>query len=259
MIQRLEYSFTFNPSLLTIPKRKQQVSEILAEAEKIHLENPGGNAMRLSNTNNFSASFNVATPYQMVVIHSSKLIYPRELYQRGIQRKRVELIARDFNEYTANEPKISFRNGRYYVTDGQHTIEARILRNGGKDLPILCKVYTGLTMQQEALFFAEQNGHAAPLTAGIKLRAKVVGEDALSMAFLAATNRVGLDFNYDSLQLSDYRISCVGTALKLYNQMGEKIYCEALRLIVDAWEGKPDSFRAAVLKGCDVLRGSVSR
>ncbi len=26
MIQRLEYSFTFNPSLLTIPKRKQQVS-----------------------------------------------------------------------------------------------------------------------------------------------------------------------------------------------------------------------------------------
>ena len=28
--------------------------------------------MRLSNTNNFSASFNVATPYQMVVIHSSK-------------------------------------------------------------------------------------------------------------------------------------------------------------------------------------------
>ena len=94
--------------------------------------------MRLSNTNNFSASFNVATPYQMVVIHSSKLIYPRELYQRGIQRKRVELIARDFNEYTANEPKISFRNGRYYVTDGQHTIEARILRNGGKDLPILC-------------------------------------------------------------------------------------------------------------------------
>ena len=30
----LEYSFTFNPSLLTIPKRKQQVAEILEEAEK---------------------------------------------------------------------------------------------------------------------------------------------------------------------------------------------------------------------------------
>ena len=60
--------------------------------------------MRLSNTNNFSASFNVATPYQMVVIHSSKLIYPRELYQRGIQRKRVELIARDFRKLSTLNP-----------------------------------------------------------------------------------------------------------------------------------------------------------
>lgn len=34
MIQRLEYSFTFNPSLLTSPKRKKQVTEILTEAEK---------------------------------------------------------------------------------------------------------------------------------------------------------------------------------------------------------------------------------
>lgn len=202
--------------------------------------------MRL--TDNHAASFNVTAPYQMVVIHSSKLIYPRELYQRGIQRKRVELIARDFNEYTANEPKISFRNGRYYVTDGQHTIEARILRNGGKDLPILCKVHTGLTMQQEALFFAEQNSYSAPLTAGIKLRAKVVGGDAVSEAFVEANKQAGLVIDYPQ-QAGAYRISCVGTALKLYDQLGEEIYCEALRHIVEAWEGRPDSFRAAVLRG----------
>ncbi len=83
---------------------------------------------------------------------------PRELYQRGVERKRVELIAAHFNEYVANEPKVSFRNGQFIVTDGQHTMEGRILRNGGKDLPILCKVYTGMTVEQEALLFAEQNG-----------------------------------------------------------------------------------------------------
>ena len=119
--------------------------------------------------------------------------------------------------------------------DGQHTIEGCILLNGGEDRPILCKVYTGLTMEQEALLFAEQNGHAAPLSAGIKLRAKVVGGDAPSKAFVAATNRAGLSLNYDSMQLSDYRIGCVGTALKLYDQLGEEIYCEALRHIVEAW------------------------
>ena len=84
--------------------------------------------MRLKNdTNNFAASFNITPPYQMLVLHSKMLIYPRELYQRGVQRKRVEMIAADFNEYVANEPKVSFRNGKYYVVDGQHTIEGRIL------------------------------------------------------------------------------------------------------------------------------------
>ena len=166
--------------------------------------------MRLNENNTF---IGINPPYQLSVIHSSKLIYPREIYQRGVERKRVELIARDFNEYIVNEPKVSFRNGRYYVMDGQHTIEGCILLNGGEDRPILCKVYTGLTMEQEALLFAEQNGHAAPLSAGIKLRAKVVGGDAPSKAFVAATNRVGLSLNYDSMQLSGvhpmelYRIS----------------------------------------------------
>ena len=65
--------------------------------------------MRLKNdTNNFAASFNITPPYQMLVLHSKMLIYPRELYQRGVQRKRVEMIAADFNEYVANEPKVSF-------------------------------------------------------------------------------------------------------------------------------------------------------
>lgn len=166
--------------------------------------------MRLNDNNSF---IGINPPYQLSVIHSSKLIYPREIYQRGVDRKRVELIARDFNEYIVSEPKVSFRNGRYYVMDGQHTIEGCILLNGGEDRPILCKVYTGLTMEQETLLFAEQNGHAAPLSAGIKLRAKVVGGDAPSKAFVAATNRVGLSLNYDSMQLSGvhpmelYRIS----------------------------------------------------
>ena len=212
--------------------------------------------MRLNDNNTF---IGINPPYQLSVIHSSKLIYPREIYQRGVERKRVELIARDFNEYIVNEPKVSFRNGRYYVMDGQHTIEGCILLNGGEDRPILCKVYTGLTMEQEALLFAEQNGHAAPLSAGIKLRAKVVGGDAPSKAFVAATNRAGLSLNYDSMQLSDYRIGCVGTALKLYDQLGEEIYCEALRHIGGSGgEGQTGFLPGGCPAGRDVLCAAVS-
>lgn len=79
--------------------------------------------MRLKNdTNNFAASFNITPPYQMLVLHSKMLIYPRELYQRGVQRKRVEMIAADFNEYVANEPKVSFRNGKRVSSDSTTTL-----------------------------------------------------------------------------------------------------------------------------------------
>ena len=46
--------------------------------------------MRLNDNNSF---IGINPPYQLSVIHSSKLIYPREIYQRGVERKRVELIA----------------------------------------------------------------------------------------------------------------------------------------------------------------------
>ena len=94
-----------------------------------------------------------------------------------------------------------------------------------------------MTVEQEALLFAEQNGFSAPLTAGIKLRAKVVGGDAISKAFLAATNRVGLSLNYDSQQLTDYRIGCVGTAFRLYKQM-----VNVFNAIITTY-GKPDEIR----------------
>ena len=48
--------------------------------------------MRLNDNNTF---IGINPPYQLSVIHSSKLIYPREIYQRGVERKRVELIARE--------------------------------------------------------------------------------------------------------------------------------------------------------------------
>ena len=37
----------------------------------------------------------------------------------------------------------------------------------------VCRVYTGLTKEEEALVFAEQTGTSTPLSAGAKLRARV--------------------------------------------------------------------------------------
>ena len=52
------------------------------------------------------------------------------------------------------------------MIDGQHTIVGLKTLNGGNDLSILCRVYTGLTKEEEALVFAEQTGASTPLSAG---------------------------------------------------------------------------------------------
>lgn len=86
-----------------------------------------------------------------VVLDSRELVIPRTTYQRTLNEDRVRRIAAEFDERIANEPKVSCRDGRYYVFDGQHTIAARKLLNGGRDLPIRCKVFYGLTESDEAL------------------------------------------------------------------------------------------------------------
>ena len=53
-----------------------------------------------------------------------------------------------------------------YILDGQNTVEARRTCNGGKDVTIRCKVFYGLTKEDEATLFAIQTGNATCLTAG---------------------------------------------------------------------------------------------
>ena len=99
-----------------------------------------------------------ARGYRAMYIMSNQLEIPRNTYQRDQQPRRVQRMVKEFDERVANEPKVSFRNGRYYVFDGQHTIAARVERNGGVPLPILCKVYLGLSEQDEASLLQSRPG-----------------------------------------------------------------------------------------------------
>lgn len=183
------------------------------------------------------------TIYKMMVLDTSQIEVPREKYQRDFNDPRAKKIAKDFDERIANEPKVSFRDGKYYVFDGQHTIAARKLLNEGKDLPVLCKVYFGMTAEEEALLFAKQTGESAPVTAGARIRAEIYGKDEIALAFLRANEEMGINLDYDQ-ERGLNRIGCIKTAYKAYRKLGEERYKEAMRVIANAWNGEPDSFRS---------------
>ena len=186
---------------------------------------------------------NIPHTYREMTISSAQMEVPREAYQRNFNVNRAKKIADEFDERIANEPKVSFRDGRYFVFDGQHTVAARKFLNGGEDLPIKCKVYFDMTEQQEALLFAQQTGASAPLSAGAKLRAEIHGEDPFALAFKAATESVGLQLDYDQ-ERGEMRIGCIQTARNAYATIGEDRYKEATQILATVWNGDPDSFRA---------------
>ena len=186
--------------------------------------------------------------YKMMVLDTSQIIAPREHYQREIKNQRVKRIVKDFDERIANEPKVSYRDGKYYVFDGQHTIDARKVMNGGEDLPVLCKVYMGMDEKEEAMLFSKQTGESARLTPGIRVRAEVFAENGNSIAFLNANADLGIELDYDQ-ERGYMRIGCINTALDAYQKFGEERYKEAMKIIVAAWGGEPDSFRTENIIG----------
>ncbi len=190
---------------------------------------------------------NIKTLYNLMEIDSNDLEIP-EAYQRRLNTDRVARIVAGFDERIANEPKVSYRDGRYYVFDGQHTVLARKQMNGNVDLPILCKVYYGMTEQDEALLFAMQTGDSAALTPSDRLRAKLHGEDKLSNEFYEATEEAGLHVGFERGG-GVGRIICINTAFAEFKRVGAEVYKEALSILLEAWGGDPDSLRVEVLQG----------
>ena len=191
---------------------------------------------------------NRTSAYQEMLLSSRLLEVPRGSYQCELNPRRVRKIAAAFDPRLLNPPKVSYRNGRYYVFDGQHTIAALKLLNGGQDLMIRCFVYTGLTESEEALLFAQQTGESAKLTPGARMRAMIYGGDPEAIAFQEATKEVGLRLDFTQRR-GKLRIACIGTAFEEFKRLGPDLYKEALSLIVEAWHGDHESLRSETIQG----------
>lgn len=199
-----------------------------------------------SKKKNTAVPVQVKPEYTMLYISSDQLKVARDRYQKPLNDRRVSQIVADFDEHIANEPKVSLRNGEYYVFDGQHSVDSRVRRNGGKPLPILCKVYQGLSEEQEAMLFSIQTGHASKPTPAQRLRARLCAGDKESIAFKTATESAGFFLDMDGSRSVNH-IHCINTALALYRKLGDDLYKEALAVLRGAWGGSPDSLRNDML------------
>jgi hypothetical protein len=94
-------------------------------------------------------------PY-VIAVRAADLFADRT-YQREVDPKRVRAMAGDFDPRLLGVIDVSARGGsRYAILDGQHR-HALVVDVRGQDTPMVCQVYEGLTLDEEARLFHEIN------------------------------------------------------------------------------------------------------
>lgn len=131
-------------------------------------------------------------------------------YQRKIDFARVDRIVNSFDPRLANEVKVSFREGKFYVFDGAHTLSALKRIHGEDSFMVDCKVYYGLSYEDEAYLFALQSGESKDVAFNTRLRALILSGSREATDFRAYTAQSTIARGSSSA-CAARRMRCFGT------------------------------------------------
>lgn len=193
---------------------------------------------------------------------NSKSILSSAKYQRDVNQTRIIRMLAEFDQTLVNPPKLSFRDGKYFVFDGQHTIALLKARNNGLDLPVLCKVYEGMTEEEEAVYFEKQFGiFSAPSTTQKFFSAYNRGEPTI-VDIVRIAEAAGFVINF-SKGYTHNGIRALRSLYNIYTKFSPAIYMTTLGIIKATWLGEPDSLRREILEGvaifCHTYEGRYNR
>jgi hypothetical protein len=183
----------------------------------------------------------------------SNVLFTDTSYQRPVDAARVEQIVENFDPRVVNTLKVSSRDGCFYVFDGAHTLMALKKMHGDTPFPVECKVFYGLSYEDEANLFAQQNGLSKDVAFGIRLRAMLASKSPEAEDFRTHTANVGLTLSDKQGGASRSTITALAKAYKLYKDLGPEEYEQVLKLIVDTWDGAAWSLTSYILGGVSVF------
>ena len=100
-------------------------------------------------------------------------------YQRPENKKKVDNLVSKWNDRKKHALMVSYRDGQYWVIDGQHRRAAllRVLGENGKNYYTMCEVHYGLNFQEEETLFRTQHANQTRLTQADIINSALVGGD----------------------------------------------------------------------------------
>lgn len=169
-------------------------------------------------------------------------------YQRPLNTKLIKDIVDTFNPNRVRKPLVSFRDGKYWVFDGQHTIAALVQRNDGKPVTIECEVFYGMTQVDEAELFLQQRDTTRIISSMDKIRTKYKMGYPDTVAMVKAVEKSGLKMGFNTTHGRD-NITCATQLTKSWKELEPDAFTEMLTVLKMAYHGDPDGVQGQIIGG----------
>lgn len=168
-------------------------------------------------------------------------------YNRKIDRKRINDIKADYHEDMMQAIIVSFRDGKYWIVDGQHRAQALYeMNNCDPNTLIMCDVRIGLTYEEEADLFYRYNTGTKPLTFDQKLNGLIESNDENAVDFRNTVESCGYVLGKS--------LKAVSLAWKVYNRTnGKDTLTEILSLTNSCWPDSKSGADSRIIDGMSMF------
>ena len=181
-------------------------------------------------------------------------------YQRPVKEKDVNRLIAEWDDRLMEPLTVSFRDGKFYVIDGQHRIQALRKMNGNQDVMVLCKVFNGMTYFDEAMLCYQLDKAKRRLTLAQSTKALVEsGTDADIGNICRLMDEAGFTWDLEKSREGDHRIVVTRSIIDAYQVLGPDAFSRMLSLLDACWHGDPNSLNASMISGMTLFLKTYSQ
>jgi hypothetical protein len=179
-------------------------------------------------------------------INSRDLMIPDHA-QRKFKQHHGDYLAANWKMDKFKPLDVSFRDGKYWVIDGQHRLYA-IKKIKGGDCTVLCYVHYGMTIQDEAEFFLNQlNGIKTILTTD-RMRIRFMIGDETVVGMVRGAEKAGFIVDFDNKKATN-RITALAALEIAFKALPYDEYIKMLTTLKKAYNGRVDSLCREMILG----------
>jgi len=163
-------------------------------------------------------------------------------YQRLVQNN-IKKLMRNWNDEECQALLVSYRDGYFYIMDGQHRYVVANVKNISH---LVCEIYTGLTREDEAKRFAKQNDNITRLTTYDTFKANLVYKESTDSSIKRVCDKFNVSVKKSNAAKN---LKSVSSARNIVRNNGEKALEWILSIIADAnWEDFAQSYGGDMLE-----------